>query len=57
MMVLIATAAPSAFASQQRETPGNPNGTSNGEGFGSDYGCIQHGGNHTNCGWHAGTTK
>ena len=56
MVVLIATVAPSAFA-QQRETPGNPNGTSNGEGFGSDYGCIQHGGNHINCGWHAGQNK
>jgi hypothetical protein len=57
MVAMMAATVSPAFATQQRLTPGDPNGTSNGEGFGSDYGCIQHGGNHINCGWHAGKTK
>ena len=57
VMVIAATVAPAFAGPNTRETPGNPNGTAQGEGFGSDYGCIQHGGNHINCGWHAGQTK
>ena len=55
--VLMATTVSPAFAaSNTRLLPGNSNkSSSNGEGFGSSYGCIQHGGNNTNCGWHQGT--
>ena len=58
MVVLMATTVSPAFADpHKRELPGTDKKTEevHGEGFGSEYGCIQHGGNHTNCGWHAGT--
>ena len=60
MVVLMATTVSPAFAAPKNERvlPGNPDKTGeNGEGFGSEYGCIQHGGNHVNCGWHAGASK
>ena len=59
MVVLMSTSVSPAFAGgpKDRLLPGTDKKSGeNGEGFGSEYGCIQHGGNHVNCGWHAGTS-
>ena len=52
VMMLMATFVSPAFA-EQRVLVANESGQGNGEGFGADYGCIQHQNDpHPDCGWH-----
>jgi hypothetical protein len=52
MVVLMATIVSPAFA-DRRVLIANENGQGNGEGFATDYGCIQHqSDDHPDCGWH-----